>query len=501
MPVASGGAPTDDLRRYEIAVGTAIIGLILVRLACAALAPLAFDEALYWRWSQHLAGGYYDHPPLNPLLIRIGTTLFGDTPFGVRVMGVLLGLPATWAVWRSATILFADARVGATAALFFNLTLVMAVGSLLATPDSPVVATTCFLLFSLVKVLQTGRGEWWLAVGAAFGLGMFAKYSTTFFAVSILVWVLWVPELRKWLFNPWPWAGALIALAIFSPVLIWNAQHGWASVLYQFNRLVVYEWSLNYLGELIGTQAGLATPPIFVLGWMGLIGFLTQKSEPPAAKALISAMVWPITIYFIWHTFHARVEGNWPEPLYPAFVIAAAVAAHRLQWQGFAARLVAWSRRLAAPVGVGIAGFVYLQGIFGIIPLGRADPSARQLAVGWAAVGAEIDDIRKRVGAPIVLTMDYGLAAWLSFYLPSRPPVEQVNTRMRWVNAPEPDPALFRGPMLFVCWDQCGLGEMQARFETVEHLATVTRNRRGVAIDQYPVYRVAKPIRPPLDRP
>jgi 4-amino-4-deoxy-L-arabinose transferase-like glycosyltransferase len=350
--------------------------------------------------------------------------------------------------------------------------------------------------------LQTGRGEWWLAVGAAFGLGMFAKYSTIFFAVSILVWVLWVPELRKWLFNPWPWVGALIALAIFSPVLIWNAQHGWTSVLYQFDRLVVYAWSLKYLGELVGTQAGLATPPIFVLGWMGLIGFLTQKSEPLAAKALISAMVWPITIYFVWHTFHDRVEGNWPEPLYPAFVVAAAVAAHHLQWSGAAAGLVQWSQRLAVPVGIGIAGLIYLQAVFGIVPLGAADPSARKLAVGWTAVGAEIDDIRKRVGAPIVLTRNYGLTAWLSFYLPSRPPVEQIDTRMRWVNDPEPDPALFRGPMLFVCWDECGdLAGIRARFETVEYLATITRTRRGIAIDRYPVYLVAKPTRPPLDRP
>lgn len=493
-------APIDDSRRYEIAVGAAIAGMFLVRLIFAAITPLAFDEALYWRWSQHLAGGYYDHPPMTPLLIRIGTTIFGDTQFGVRVIGILLGLPATWAVWRSAAILFGNGKLGATAALFFNLTLVMAVGSLLATPDAPVVAATCFLLFFLAKVLETGRGVWWLAVGAAFGAGMLSKYSMAFFAVSILAWVLLVPELRKWLFSPWSWAGALLALAIFSPVLIWNAQHGWASILFHLDRLVVYEWSLTYLGELIGTQFGLATPPIFVLGCMGLVGFLTQSSEPYAARALISAMVWPIAIYFIWHTFHGRVEGNWPEPLYPAFVVAAAVAAHRLHWSGVAAGLVLWSRRLAVSVGIGIAGLIYLQAVFGLVPLGAADPSARQLGAGWAILGAEIDDIRKRTGAPIILTMDYGLSGWLAFYVPSRPPVEQISLRIRWINAPAPDPALFRGPMLYVCWDECEQNDgLRARFKTVERLATLTRSRRGVAIDQFPVYRVEGPLRPVLE--
>src|SRR5262249_52808391 len=95
-------------RGYELAVAITSLILVLLRLACAARAPLSSDESLYWLWSRHLAGGYYDHPPANPLLIRLGTTLFGDTEFGVRSVGVLLGLPATWAVWRSAAILFND---------------------------------------------------------------------------------------------------------------------------------------------------------------------------------------------------------------------------------------------------------------------------------------------------------------------------------------------------------------------------------------------------------
>src|ERR1700719_2325944 len=118
------------VRRYQIAVAAAVVGLVAIRLVCAAELPLAFDEALYWRWSQHLSGGYLDHPPMNPLLIRLGTTLFGNNEFGVRVMARPLGVPPAWAVWRAAALLFRDAKTGATAALFFNLTLAMAAGSI-----------------------------------------------------------------------------------------------------------------------------------------------------------------------------------------------------------------------------------------------------------------------------------------------------------------------------------------------------------------------------------
>src|SRR5690242_4829909 len=99
--------------RYETLVAASITALIAVRLIVSAQAPLAFDEALYWRWSQHLAFGNLDHPPMTPLLIRAGTTLFGATPFGVRVMHVLLSIPATIAVWRSAAMLFGSERSGA----------------------------------------------------------------------------------------------------------------------------------------------------------------------------------------------------------------------------------------------------------------------------------------------------------------------------------------------------------------------------------------------------
>lgn len=117
MPAFSVAASPE--RRYEAAVAAAILALVVVRLACAAMMPLSFDESLYWMWSKHLAGGYLDHPPVNPVLIRLGTTLFGDTEFGVRVICVLTALPASLAVWRAGAILFDDERLGATAALYF----------------------------------------------------------------------------------------------------------------------------------------------------------------------------------------------------------------------------------------------------------------------------------------------------------------------------------------------------------------------------------------------
>src|ERR1700757_3140166 len=83
-----------------------ILALIALRLVSAAYTPLTFDEAYYWTWSKHLAGGYYDHPPMVAVVIRLGTMIAGDTEFGVRLVSILLALPMSWAGYRAAAILF-----------------------------------------------------------------------------------------------------------------------------------------------------------------------------------------------------------------------------------------------------------------------------------------------------------------------------------------------------------------------------------------------------------
>jgi hypothetical protein len=289
---------------------------------------------------------------------------------------------------------------------------------------------------------------------------------------------------------------------VFSPTLIWNAEHHWASVLYQYNRLVVHEWSLRYFGEFFVTQAGLVTPPVFILGCMGLAASLRGEGGSYGARVLINAMIWPIVVYFAWHTFHGRVEGNWPEPVHVAFVIAAAFAVEKIKWTGGWAGLEKWSQRLAVPIGLTIAACLYVQAVFGVVPLGPADPTARALGAGWKDLAPKMDAVRMQLGAPVVLTMNYGLTAWLAFYLPSHPPVEQINIRMRYVNAPEPDPALFRGAIMYVCMVQCTeMPLIQQRFASVEKVTSLMRERHGVPIQGYDIYRLSGPIGPPLDPP
>ena len=497
---------TAHFPRLSLAPTTTLVlflaGLTLVKLAVAAWTPLASDEVLYWRYSKHLAAGFIDHPFMNPMMIRLGTSLLGDTPLGVRLMAVLLSVPASWAVWRAALALFADAALARTAVIYFNLTVVMAIGSLVATSDEVVVTTTCVLLMSLAELQRTGRGAWWLAVGTAFGLGLCSKYTTAFFAVSILAWLAVVREHRRWLISPWPWAGALIALLIFSPVLAWNAQHQWASLVYQSGRLTVYIWTFRYLAEFICALVILATPPIFVLGCVGLRP-PRRVDEDFSARVLIIAMIAPMILYFLWHATHERVQGNWPEPAYPAFAIAAAYAIHRPQpGHAMLNAGVRWAGRLAIPFGVALALLAYAEATTGFLPLGRHDPRTRVLGVGWKGLGSKIEELRAAAGADVILTTDYTLNSLTELYLPSPTPVVQISDRMRWSNEPAPDARLFQRPALYICKNACSkLYKITARFRSVKLLAVLQQDARTGAGAHYHVYRVASPQAPILDPP
>jgi len=477
-------SPND--RRLVRNTALTILAVVALRLVAAAWTPLTFDEAYYWMWSKHLAGGYYDHPPMVAVVIRLGTMIAGDTELGVRLVSILLALPMSWAVYRTAAILFGGVRVATTAALLLNVTLMAAVGTLIVTPDAPLLVASSFVLFYLAKVLETGRGVWWLAVGAAAGAALLSKYTALFFGPAILIWLVAVPKLRRWLLSPWLYLGGLVALAIFAPVILWNADHQWVSFIKQFGRARIEDFRPAFIGELIPTQIAFATPLVFILGAMGLYALVARKTSAPAARVLINATFWTIVAYFVWHSLHARVEANWFAPVYPAFAIAAAVAATLTPWGARPQRVADFCRCWAAPSGVAMFALLIVQANTGALSGYRRDATVRSVGVGWRELAGEIEAVRARVGATCVLAPDYGTTGWLAFYLPKGTCVVQPTQRIRWVNMPEPDPAQLAGRLLYV--DEArpgGRPYLKDAFTRIERVAEFTRKRGPLTVETY----------------
>ena len=465
-------------------IAGAIAILIALRIVGATVLPLSFDEAYYWLWSKNLALSYYDHPPLIAYAIRLGTTMFGDSAFAVRSMPLLFSVVASWAVWRAADILLDDEQGGALACLFFNLTLMATVETMTATPDAPLTMAAALFVWALAKLEKTQDWRWWFAVGAAGGLALLSKYTALFLGLGAGSWLVFTREGRRWIATPWPYLGMALAFVLFAPVILWNAGHDWSSFRFQFGKTGAGHFAPHFLVEFLAGQIALATPFIFVLGLLGLARRRGTQS------VLLLALVAPSAIFFAEHALHARVQGNWPSFLYPAFAIAAAKAA---LWTGDAdrtERVARFARRWAVPTAILFLAVVYGQAIFGFLPM--RDPTARLLATGFEPVAQRIEALRHETKAEGVLTAAYATTGWLAFYLPSHPPIVQINEEYRWLAAPKAEATLLSRPLLYVTEPRHEIRADLARsFSTLRLLGHVARMRHGRVLGRYDIYLVS----------
>ncbi|NBN79028.1 glycosyl transferase family 39 [Microvirga tunisiensis] len=469
--------------------------LTVFRLWTGANAGLVEDEAYYRLWGLFPAIGYYDHPPMVAWWIWLGQALAGDTALGLRLMGILSAAVGSLALWRMADLLFGRVVAG-YAVVFLNATLLVGIGGILITPDAPSVLFWGLTLWALAELVTSGRAGWWLAVGVFAGLGLLSKYSVLFLGAGIVLWLVAVPSARRWFLSWQLWAGGLLALALFAPVLVWNHANDWASFYKQFGRAGRGEGLTGrYIFEFIGAFVGLMNPLIAVPAVGGAVLLARRLRQGEAAAGLLLLTSLPFLAYLCIHALQSRVQGNWPAPLFPVACVLAAVFVAAASGQ-------IWRRVAAGAVLLGLILGVLVQlhavdaftGRFA-----RKDPTF-QLR-GWPEITGEVEQIAAQEGAAYVATTAYGMTGQLAYGLRHAGlPVVQLNERIRYRMMPAPDPQRLAATGLYVAEarrdEQAWL---TGRFEEVTRLATLTRTVEGRPLEDLVVYRLVGPRGDPLE--
>jgi 4-amino-4-deoxy-L-arabinose transferase-like glycosyltransferase len=400
----------------------------LFRLFYIQWVELAPDEAYYWTWSRHLQWGYYDHPPMVGFLILIFTTLAGQGEFGVRVGWVLMTALLSCLLYSTARAMFGSVRTGFYAAFLFNLSLLGSVGAVIVTPDGPQVLFWALSIFFIYLAVSGKGGAWWYGTGIALGLGLLSKYTMILLAPCVFFFLLSYPEGRNWLRRKEPYLAFLLGLAIFSPVILWNAQHEWLSFRFQLSHglEVKKQVGLRYFGDYWAGQAGLVSPLLFLgilwaMAKSASLGFRLKKDR-------FLLLFWtsaPVLLFFAGTSLRSKVEANWPALAYfSALVALAGLAGEEWGRWGRKKRAFAWA---AVLIGLLFTVLVHVQPIYAVIPIkARRDPTSQ--LHGWRALGDRLREVARSLDPHrgiFLLTPRHQLVGEAMFYTGGKIPVYQ----------------------------------------------------------------------------
>ena len=405
-----------------------MVFLFVLRLLYAGLPELLEEEAYYWNYARHMDIGFLDHPPMVAALIWLGTAVFGDTEFGVRIGALFCWLIAAWFVNRLANVTFNRSIAFRSVLLYSLLPFFFGIG-LVMTPDAPLVACWAACLYFLhLALIREERGAW-LGVGVSLGLGMLSKYTIVLLGPATLFFMLLDRRARPWFGRPQPYLAALLALVLFLPVIVWNANHGWASFVFQSQGRIkdVFMFSGHKLLAdifLLITPAGvLALVSLLIAGKKHYsLARSNDSAEDRSAYLFALCMVLvPLSVFFLF-SLTKEVKLNWTGPLWLALLPYMALTMRDLGSRVAVDGFVRWQRRLWPGIAVTVM-LVYAAGLH-YITLGLPGVPQVQGAFlnGWSELAQKVDlvvdKVEKKTGQrPLVVGMDfYQVASSLAFY-------------------------------------------------------------------------------------
>ena len=477
--------------RQLLAVVALVAAMTALRLIYAGVIEPRTDEAYYWTWSKENVLCFLDHPPVIAWFIRFGTAVFGDTNLGVRFAGVLAMLVTQLLLADIVRRVTHDLRAIVLAVLMPEAALYYGLLMAKVSPDVALIPFAVAMVWALIRLHESDDARWWLAAGAFAGLALLSKFTAVMLVPAVAAFML-VPEWRRrWLASPYPWLGAVIAMVLLAPVLIWNAGHDWASFRFQLLRATAtHEISLRTVADYVGLQFGLVG---FILLPVVLSGLTLSAwrgyRRGDAVPILLSTCVIVPFLYFFWKSLTLRVGDTWPMFMWPIGFAAAAVNIAMLPREGFPAWMIrstiGWAN---AAIVSGIA-FVVLVFLYYVVApwnfIGKADPIGGE--AGYEQVVDRAKAQMQKTGATWIATSDYRTYAMLRWYFGGRVPVIQVNERGRFLGFRDPGMASIRGHTgLYVAREPDDANPLWATTTAVrEPLERVERSWRGTVMDIY----------------
>lgn len=328
---------------------TALVTLLRLLLLFSSPLQLYPDEAQYWLWSRRLAFGYFSKPPLVAWLIAMTTVMGRDGEAFVRLSSPLIHAATALVLARVGRRLY-GAWEGAAAAGLYLLAPGVVLSAFVISTDPALLLGLALALWAYAALQAADHPRSRLiaaaSFGAALGLAFLSKYAALFAMLGLAAHLALSREARR-AWTPTAATAALLAFAVIAaPNLVWNAQHGFATVAHTASNA---DWSgrrFNVLPMLsfLGEQFGVFGPIPFAI-LIGAGGWLAWRRRLQAPDMLLLCFTLPPLAIILAEAFVARANANWAAAAYaPASVL---VGAWLVRWKAWR-----WLGAAAATQGV-----------------------------------------------------------------------------------------------------------------------------------------------------
>jgi hypothetical protein len=462
------------------------------------------DELYYMACGEHLAWGYIDQPPLIAFVAWLARHLFGNSIAAARAFPIIAGA----AVVFLTGILAREFGGGKMAQCFAAAAILLAPANLAF--DSFLSMNAFEPLFWLlcawivVRIIKDASPVWWLAFGAVAGIGIENKHSMLVFGFAVAAGLLLSGEARLFR-SKWIWIGALIALLIFLPNLIWEVRHGWPQIEVVRNAQRFKNENISPLRFLF--EQILFLHPLELPLWLGGFAWLFAAKEGKHFRFLAWAYVIVLAIFISMHG-----KSYYPLPFYPMLIAAGGVAFERFvaapnrRWLAFAfPALVIVGGLATVPFGVPllpVSAFLrYSNGIpaFRVKTERDAPVALPQLYAdmfGWDDMAGVISGVYHNIPASersacAILAGNYGEAGAINYYGPKLGLPKAIsghNSYFDW------GPRQYTGNCMIIFGERAT--DFTKLFGDVQRVATIS-NPHAMEVEQnVPVYLCRKPVAP-----
>lgn len=308
------------------------------------------DEAYYWVYSLNLDWGYFDHPPMIALLIKIGYALFPGE-LGLRLIPSLLGAGTLFLVFLMLKDNMKDLRLPMVVSLSIPL-IHTHVAGFLAIPDLPFVFFATLFFFFYKRYLEKESAWIIILLALSISLMLYSKYH------AFLVIGFTVLSNLKLLGRKSFWLVVIISLVLYLPHIIWQIRNDFVSFGYHLvDRNAPFQ--IKHLLEYLGNQIVMVGPFCgIILICLGFSRRVENKFEAALKFNLVGFFAG-----FLFSSLKGHVEPHWTAfAIVPLLILSVPMVDQRPRLKKWVLNLSYISILIILP-----ARFIVIED-FGILP-------------------------------------------------------------------------------------------------------------------------------------